>query len=85
MIAYVRSVLPMPILYKYHGIIVKFFSNDHRPIHVHGQYQGYESKAEIVFEDGVAHILIKNVVGKKPLPPTQLKDLGLTKKNMAMG
>jgi hypothetical protein len=64
----------MPILYEYHGIVVKFFSNDHRPIHVHGQYQDFESKAEIVFKDGVAHITVKNVTGKKPLPPAQLRD-----------
>jgi hypothetical protein len=67
----------MPILYEYHGIMVKFFSNDHRPIHVHGQYQGCESKAEIVFDDGNAHITIKNVRGKKPLPPAQMKDFAI--------
>ncbi|MFY8000689.1 MAG: DUF4160 domain-containing protein [Candidatus Kapaibacteriota bacterium] len=64
----------MPILYEYHGIIVKFFSNDHHPIHVHGQYQEFESKAEIVFDNGIAHITIKNVSGKKPLPNAQLHD-----------
>jgi hypothetical protein len=64
----------MPILYEYHGIIVKFFSNDHTPIHVHGQYQDYESKAEIVFRDGNPHITIKNVRGKKPLQAAQMRD-----------
>jgi hypothetical protein len=64
----------MPILYEYHGIVVKFFSNDHRPIHVHGQYQDFESKAEILYTDGEPTIIIKNVTGKKPLPSAQMND-----------
>jgi hypothetical protein len=36
----------MPKLYEYFGLIVLFYSNDHRPIHVHGKYQEKESKAE---------------------------------------
>jgi len=42
----------MPKLYEYLGIIIFFWSNEHEPIHVHGEYQGRESKAEIIVEDG---------------------------------
>ncbi len=42
----------MPKLYEYMGIVVLFYSNDHRPIHVHGKYQGTESKAELLYENG---------------------------------
>ncbi len=42
----------MPKLYEYFGLIILFYSNEHEPIHVHGKYQGQESKAEIIFENG---------------------------------
>lgn len=43
----------MPKLYEYFGLIILFYSNEHEPIRVHGKYQGTESKAEIIFENGV--------------------------------
>jgi len=52
-----------------------FYSNEHEPVHVHGRYGAFESKAEIVFINGiVATIKIQNVEGKKPLPASQKKD-----------
>ncbi len=58
----------MPKLYEYFGLIILFYSQEHEPIHVHGKYQGKESKAEIRFENGkFAEIVIKDVPGKEPL------------------
>ena len=52
-----------------------FYSNEHEPIHVHGKYQGYESKAEFTIIEGeVVEIAVKNVKGRKPLPSNILKD-----------
>ena len=60
----------MPKLYEYFGLIVFFYSNDHEPIHVHGRYQGKESKAEIIFESGkFKEVIVTSVTGKKPLEP----------------
>jgi len=42
----------MPKLYDYFGLVFLFYSHEHEPIHVHGKYQGKESKAEIIFENG---------------------------------
>jgi hypothetical protein len=65
----------MPKIYEYLGILILFYSNEHEPIHVHGKYQGHESKAEFTIIDGkVAEITIKNVKGRKPLPPNILND-----------
>lgn len=65
----------MPKLYEYMGIIVFFYSNEHQPVHVHGRYQGHESKAEILLEEGIVkEIRIQNVKGKKPLSGPQLSD-----------
>lgn len=52
-----------------------FYSNEHEPIHVHGKFQGMESKAEIVIEDGkVIDVILKEVKGRKPLEAAKLKD-----------
>ncbi|EIY8044138.1 DUF4160 domain-containing protein [Vibrio vulnificus] len=42
----------MPKIYEYLGIILFFYSNEHEPIHIHGKFQGKESKAEIHLKNG---------------------------------
>lgn len=65
----------MPKLYEYFGIVILFYSNEHEPVHVHGKYQGYESRAEFIIADGqIAEIRIRPVRGRRPLPAAQLKD-----------
>jgi hypothetical protein len=69
------QVFDMPKLYEYFGIMVLFYSNEHEPIHVHGKYQGTESKAEIIIDNGkIAEIRFAQIRGKKPLNPPQFKD-----------
>ena len=64
----------MPKLYEYFGLVILFYSQEHDPIHVHCKYQGKESKAEIVFEDGkFIEIRISKVKGKEPLDSQNLK------------
>ncbi|MCX6251090.1 MAG: DUF4160 domain-containing protein [Bacteroidetes bacterium] len=64
----------MPKLYEYFGLIILFYSMEHKPIHVHGRYQGTESKAEIVFENGkFKEIVVREVEGKKPLKINHMK------------
>lgn len=63
----------MPKLYEYLGIVVLFYSNEHTPIHVHGNYQGSECRAEIIVVDGrIVKIIFKKVKGKKQLPFSKL-------------
>ena len=65
----------MPKIFEYLGIIIMFYSNEHEPIHVHGKYQSWESKAEIIIKDGkIIAIKIKEVKGKKPLQYKELKE-----------
>ncbi len=64
----------MPKLYEYLGIIIFFWSKEHEPIHVHGEYQGKESKAELYIKDGkVTDIRIGKVKGRRPLDQPELK------------
>jgi hypothetical protein len=65
----------MPKLYEYFGLMILFYSNEHEPIHVHGKYQGRESKAEIITDDGeIAEIRYIEVRGKRPLDRKRQKD-----------
>jgi hypothetical protein len=42
----------MPKIFEYLGILIFFYSNEYEPIHVHGKYDGFESKAEFYIVDG---------------------------------
>lgn len=66
----------MPKLYEYFGLIILFYSNEHEPIHVHGKYQGRESKAEIIYENGeFKEVRVLSVKGKEPLDSKNEKRL----------
>lgn len=55
----------MPKLYEYFGLVILFYSHEHEPIHVHCKFQGKESKAEIIFENGeLVEVRILKVKGK---------------------
>ncbi len=58
----------MPKLYEYFGLTVLFYSNEHEPIHVHALFQGAESKATLIVENGrVVSINFSDVKGRRPL------------------
>ena len=68
----------MAKIFEYMGIVVLFYSNEHNPIHVHGKFQGFESKADFVIVDGkVIDIVISHVKGKRPLPRKEKKEFGI--------
>jgi hypothetical protein len=68
----------MPKLYDYFGLRVYFYANDHEPVHVHGFYQGRESKAELIIVNGVVTgIRILPVAGMRPLTGRTLADFEL--------
>jgi len=78
---YTRQV---PKLYEYLGIIVLFYSNEHEPIHVHGQCQGRESKAELILENGkVVRIVYSAVKGRKRLSKVELRNFQAVTKHYA--
>jgi hypothetical protein len=64
----------MPKLYIYFGLVVYFYTNEHEPVHVHGEYQGREAKAEIILRNGrITNIVFSNVAGKPPLEGPKLR------------
>ena len=65
----------MPKIFEYLGVLIFFYSNEQQPIHVHGKYNGLESKAEFYIVDGeIVEIKIKLVKGRRPLTGSNLKD-----------
>jgi len=65
----------MPKIFEYLGILIFFYSNEHEPIHVHGKYDGFESKAEFYIVEGkIVEIKIKSIKGVKPLKDAKLSD-----------
>ena len=45
--------------------ILYLIKNEYEPIHVHGKYQAFESKADFIIVDGkIIDIKIKDVKGK---------------------
>jgi hypothetical protein len=61
--------------FEYLGILIFFYSNEHEPIHVHGKYDGFESKAEFYIVDGrIVEIKIKPIKGLRPLTGNKLND-----------
>ena len=65
----------MPKLYEYFGLVVFFYTNEHEPVHVHGEFQGAHARAEFVIKDGkVLRIVFSGISGKRPLPAAKMKD-----------
>ncbi|WP_295427674.1 DUF4160 domain-containing protein [uncultured Thiodictyon sp.] len=64
----------MPKLYDYFGLIVMFYANEHEPIHVHGKFQGRETRAELIVVDGVVTDIRYTVMtGRAPLVLGELR------------
>ncbi len=73
----------MPKIFEYLGVLIFFYSNEHEPIHVHGKYNGLESKAEFYIGDGeIVEIKIKLIKGRRPLTGSNLKDFKVFLENM---
>lgn len=66
----------MPKIYEYFGLIFFINTDDHKPVHVHIKYNGYESKIEIEYEKGgkLKDVTLKKVVGKQHIPENKQSD-----------
>ncbi len=74
----------MPKLYEYFGLVVFFYTNEHEPIHVHGEFQGGYARAQFVIKDGkVSRIVFSEINGKRPLPAAKMKDFRMLVKAKA--
>ncbi len=67
----------MPKIFKYLEYIIRFYTNDHLPIHVHVQLQDREIKIELLIsEDGIT-LIFKKVKSKTPLSEAEAKEVAV--------
>jgi hypothetical protein len=67
----------MPKIFEYLSFIVRFYTNDHLPIHVHVQIQDGEMKVEFLFEAEELTLLFKRIKGKPPLTSMEAKEVAI--------
>ena len=66
----------MPKLFEYLGLIIRFFSQEHEPIHIHAFYKERQTKVEFTIKEGIIiKISYKKVAGYEMIPPEKMKDL----------
>ena len=66
----------MPKIFEYLGLILRFFSNEHEPIHVHAFYKDCQTKVEFKIENGIiTKINYKKVQSYDMIPKEKIKDL----------
>jgi len=66
----------MPKIYKYLGIIFKFWSDDHEPIHLHAFYGAKQVKILIyIVNNKIVKIEYKTVKGYEKIPPAKMADV----------
>lgn len=66
----------MPKIFEYLGIVFFFYSNDHKPLHVHARLGEYESAIELEILDGkLVNIKFRRVKGSKPIQASARKEI----------
>jgi hypothetical protein len=73
----------MPKIFEYLSYVIRFYSNDHLPIHVHVQMAEREIKAEFLFLEKEIRIIFKKVKGKQPLTMAEAKEISVFLKKYA--
>jgi hypothetical protein len=67
----------MPKIFQYLGYVIRFYTNDHLPIHVHVEYQGREVKAEFLIQNDLVLLIFKRIRGRKPLTEKEARDISV--------
>ena len=67
----------MPKIFQYLNYLIRFYSNDHLPIHIHVQLQERETKVEIIIAEDIVTLVFKKVKGKPPLTEAEAKEVAV--------
>lgn len=66
----------MPKLYRFIGIVIKFHSHEHLPVHVHAKYNNSEVKITFYTKNGrIIRTIYSKVKGKELLPKAKMNQL----------
>ena len=67
----------MPKIFQYLHYIIRFYTNEHLPIHVHVQIQDREIKIEFLISGDGLTLVFKKVKGKIPLTESEAKEVAV--------
>ena len=67
----------MPKIFQYLSFIIRFYTNDHLPVHVHVQIQQREAKAEFQISGENVTLIFKKVKGKQSITETEAKKVAV--------
>ena len=67
----------MPKIFQYLNFIIRFYTSDHLPVHVHVQVQQREMKVEFSIAGDNVTLLFKKVRGKRPLTEAEAKEVAV--------
>ncbi len=67
----------MPKIFKYLEYIIRFYTNEHLPIHVHVQIQDREIKIELLISEDDITLIFKKVKVKTPLSEAEAKEVAV--------
>ncbi|MBS1657132.1 MAG: DUF4160 domain-containing protein [Chitinophagales bacterium] len=67
----------MPKIYQYLSFIIRFYSNEHLPIHVHVQRHEREMKVEFSISEDRVTLFFKKIRGKEPLTETEANEVAV--------
>lgn len=67
----------MPKIFQYLQYIIRFYTNEHLPIHVHVQIQDRETKVELLISGDEITLIFKKVKGKIPISEPEAKEVAV--------
>ena len=67
----------MPKIFQYLQYIIRFYTNDHLPIHVHVQVQEREVKVEFLIAEDEVTLIYKRVKAKTPLTEAEAREVAV--------
>lgn len=67
----------MPKIFQYLSYFIRFYTNDHLPIHVHVQMQERETKVEFLIAGDKVTLVFKKVKGRTPLTEQEANEVAV--------
>ena len=67
----------MPRIYEYLSYIIRFYTNEHLPVHVHVQLQQRETKVEFHISEENVTLIFKRLKGRQPLTEAEAKEVAV--------
>jgi len=67
----------LPKIFQYLSYLIRFYTNDHLPIHVHVQLQQREIKVEFLIAGDDVTLIFKKIKGKLPLTEAEANEVAV--------